>query len=92
MYIIPLVLIVLLALAIFASPIFALILFAVFLLGLGVVKFLGRGIASEHESPHNEIGSPTNVPDGTMSGEHDEAETGLWGEKWPEQQAGEKAR
>jgi hypothetical protein len=88
MYVIPLVLILLIALAIFASPIFAVILFVVFLLGLAVFKFLGRGIDPEQAPPPSGAGPSASTSDGATAGERDEAETGLWGEKWPEQ-AGE---
>lgn len=51
MYVIPLIVIVLIALAIFFSPILAVILLALALVGLGIFKFFGPGTEPEHGPP-----------------------------------------
>lgn len=86
MYILPLVLIILIALAIFLSPIFAVILFVLFLLGLGIYKFLGPGTEPESARPPKETTPPANAPGArTTASTSEDEETGMWGEKWPEQ-------
>jgi hypothetical protein len=69
MYILPLVVIVLIALAIFFSPILAVILFVICLIGLGLYKFLGRGDESQ--------------PTPSAQAKANEEETGMWGERRP---------
>jgi hypothetical protein len=68
-YLLPLLLVVLVAMAIFAGPILAVFVFAAFLIGLGAYKFLGQGTDPEH-APRPE---PT----------RNEEETGIWGERRP---------
>ena len=51
MYVIPLLVIVLIALAIFFSPLLAVILLGAALLGLGFFKYLGPGTEPEHRPP-----------------------------------------
>jgi hypothetical protein len=85
MYILPLMVILLICLAIFFSPILAVILFALFLLGLGAYKFLGRGTDPEHAPPSEAPAAGTRVTSGS-----EEAEGGMWGEKWPEHRQGEE--
>jgi hypothetical protein len=90
MYILPLIAILLIGLAIFFSPIFAVVLFLLFLVGLGALKFLGRGTAPEHAPPPQE-NMPPNAPGGARTNESSEEHTGLWGETWPEQRQGHDA-
>jgi hypothetical protein len=78
-YVIPLILILMIALAIFFSPLFALIIAALFLIGLGIYKFLGRGTEPESAPPHSHAERTA-----------DEEETGPWGEQWPEQRSGQE--
>jgi hypothetical protein len=86
MYLIPFLVILLIALAIFFSPILAVILMVVFLLGLGAFKFLGRGVDPEQAPPPKESTPPAHTPGAstTASGSEDE-DAGPWGETWPEQ-------
>jgi hypothetical protein len=87
-YLLPLFLIVLVALAIFTGPVLAVIVFVLFLAALGVYKFLARGTDPEHASPPRQSAPPANAPDAaaTASASGDE-DTGMWGEKWPEQES-----
>jgi hypothetical protein len=85
MYILPLIVILLIALMIFFSPILAVIIFALFLIGLGAYKFLGPGTDDEH-APPQESTPPANAP-GAAATMHSEEDSGLWGEKWPEQES-----
>lgn len=71
MYVLPLIVILLIALAIFLSPILAVILLVVCLIGLGLYKYLGPGVDPEH-APRPKAGSAKN-----------EEETGMWGERRP---------
>jgi hypothetical protein len=89
MYILPLILIVLIALTIFFSPILAVIVFVIFLIGLGLYKFLGRGTDPEHAPPSERSTPPANGPGAatTATGSSEEG-TGPWGETWPEQREG----
>lgn len=86
MYILPLVVILLICLSIFFSPILAVIIFALFLIGLGAYKFLGRGTDPEHAPASEAPAAGTPAASG-----REEAEGGMWGEKWPEQRRGEEA-
>jgi hypothetical protein len=81
-YLLPLLLIVIVALAIFTGPILAVIVFALFLVGLGLYKFFGPGTDPEHERVDQgpATGSPV-----TSRREEVESDTGIWGEEWPEQ-------
>jgi hypothetical protein len=81
-YLLPVLLIVLIALAIFTGPIIAVIIFVLFLIALGAYKFLGRGTDPEHAPPAN---GPDTAGTATESSEED---TGPWGETWPEQGEG----
>jgi hypothetical protein len=85
MYILPLIVILLIALTIFFSPIFALIIFILFLIGLGAYKFLGHGTEPEHAPASEAPAAGTPVTSGD-----EEAEGGMWGERWPEQRQGEE--
>lgn len=82
MYILPLIVILLIALAIFLSPILAVIALAVFLVGLGLYKFFGPGVDPEH-APANQ--GPAAGAAVTSGAEEAESDTGIWGEEWPEQ-------
>lgn len=82
MYVVPIVLLVLIAIAIFAGPILAVILFAVFLAGLGVYKFLGPGTEPERAADPEIAAEPKRTGAGRSEGDEDE---GPWGETWPEQ-------
>lgn len=83
-YLLPLLLIVVVALAIFAPPLLAVVVFVGLLVGLGAYKFLGRGTDPEH-APASE--APAG---GTRAGSGgEEAEGGMWGEQWPERQGEE---
>jgi hypothetical protein len=84
-YLLPLFLIVLVALAIFAGPILAVIIFIAFLVGLGLYKFFGPGTDPEH-APEN--AAPAGGP--RVTGGREEAEGGIWGEKWPERRQGQE--
>jgi hypothetical protein len=91
MYLIPFLVILVIALAIFFSPILAVILMFVFLLGLGAFKFLGRGVDPEHAPPPKQSTPPAEAPGAaTSSSEDPDEETGPWGETWPEKES-EKA-
>ena len=90
MYLIPFLVILLIALAIFFSPILAVILMVAFLLGLGAFKFLGRGVDPEHAPPPKESTPPAHAPGArtTASGDSEEEDAGPWGETRPEQREG----
>jgi hypothetical protein len=92
MYIIPLIVIVLIALAILLSPIFALIIMVLFLLGLGAFKFLGPGTEPENAPRSPQSTPPANAPGAKMTAKPsaEDEKTGLWGETWPEQREGEE--
>ncbi|MGH2976326.1 MAG: hypothetical protein ACRDLL_15905 [Solirubrobacterales bacterium] len=81
MYVIPLIVILLIALAIFFSPILAVILLFAFLVGLGLYKFLGPGTEPEHASLRETPAAGRPVTSG-----REEIEGGMWGEKRPEGQ------
>lgn len=91
MYVIPLLIIVLIALAIFVSPILSVILLVVFLVGLGLFKYLGPGTEPEHAPRESQMKPAASPPQGQVktSGER-EREGGAWGETWPEQGSGEE--
>jgi hypothetical protein len=92
MYVLPLIAILLIALAIFFSPILAVVLFVVFLLGLGAFKFFGPGTEPEHAPPPQETSPPAHGPGrANTAGSRSEEDTGLWGERWPEQRGDEEA-
>ena len=82
MYILPLIVILLIALAIFLSPILAVIVLAGFLVGLGLYKFFGPGVDPEHAPADQGPAAGNHV---TSTREEVESDTGLWGEEWPEQ-------
>lgn len=85
MYVIPLIVILLIALAIFFSPILAVIILAVALVGLGLFKFLGPGVDPEHAPADQGPAAGTHVTSGR---EEMESDRGIWGEEWPEQREG----
>jgi hypothetical protein len=88
-YLLPLLLIVLVALAIFTGPAIAVVLFVLFLIGLGAYKFLARGTDPEHAPPPGEATPPADGPRPATGGSGpSEEDTGLWGETWPEQREG----
>ncbi|HET7053407.1 MAG TPA: hypothetical protein VFI09_05765 [Solirubrobacterales bacterium] len=91
MYVIPLIVIVLIALAIFFSPILAVIILILALIGLGFYKFLGPGTEPEREPPPAKATPTADAPEArnTPVASEDE-ESGMWGEKWPEQRSGEE--
>jgi hypothetical protein len=93
MYILPFLVILVICLAIFLSPILAVIVFVLFLIGLGAYKFFGQGTDSEHGSPPAEATPPAHAPGAarTVEGSSEEEDTGIWGERWPEQRSGEEA-
>lgn len=78
-YLLPLFLIVLVALAIFAGPLIAVLVFLLFLIALGGYKFFGPGTEAEHVPAEEATvaGTPT-------QSRREEAEGGVWGERWPE--------
>jgi hypothetical protein len=82
-YLLPLFLIVLVALAIFAGPVIAVLFFVAFLVGLGAYKFFGPGTEPEHV-PTGEAAA-TGTPGRSR---REEAEGGVWGERWPERERG----
>lgn len=92
MYVIPLIFIILIALAIFFSPILAVILLVVALIGIGAVKFFGRGVVDAERAE-----SPAKTPPSEGPGRHftenkdEDEKTGLWGEQWPEERSGESS-
>jgi hypothetical protein len=90
-YLLPLFLIVVIALAIFAPPILAVVAFVGLLLALGGYKFFGPGTDPEHASSPHETTPPAHGPGGaSAAGTRSEEDAGLWGERWPEQRAGEE--
>jgi hypothetical protein len=88
-YLLPLLLIVIVALTIFTGPVIAAIIFVLCLIGLGAYKFLGRGTDPEHARPPKKSMQPASGP-GTAASASDSSEedTGMWGETWPEQREG----
>jgi hypothetical protein len=83
MYVIPLIFIVLIALAIFFSPILAVILLVVALLGIGALKYFGRGVVDpEHAPPPAAAQRPGRH---LTVGPGEDEKTGAWGETWPEE-------
>lgn len=76
MYVIPLIVVLLVAVGILFGPILALIVLVVFLLGLGLYKFFGPGTEPEHKP----TGETTAVGEPQASGRED-VEGGVWGEK-----------
>jgi hypothetical protein len=85
-YLLPLLLIVLLALVIFTGPVIAVLAFVLLLVALGGYKFLGRGTEPEHAPASQAPAGGAQVGGGGSN----EAEGGMWGEKWPEQRQGEE--
>lgn len=83
MYLIPLMVILLIALAIFFSPLLSVIILVLCLVGLGIYKFFGPGTEPEHGSLQETPAAGKPVTSG-----REEAETGMWGEKWPERREG----
>jgi hypothetical protein len=105
MYVLPFVLILLVALAIFFSPILAVIILAVFLVGLGAYKFFGAGTEPEHAPIPGGGGAPASgegsdpapggtgtlaTPSAAESGREESEKTGMWGEQWPERREEEE--
>lgn len=84
-YLLPLLLIAVVALAIFAGPLLAVIVFVFFLIALGAYKFAGPGTDPEHASS-----SEAPVGDANVTSGREEAEGGVWGERWPEQRQGQE--
>jgi hypothetical protein len=85
MYVVPIVLIVLIAIGIFFGPLLAVILLVLALLALGALKFLG-GTAPESAPPPDLASSP---PGGTAR--RADEESGAWGETWPEEREEEQS-
>lgn len=85
MYLIPLTLIVLVAIGILAGPLFALVALVLFLVAFGLYKFLGPGTEPEHASP-----GETPAAGDAVTSKREATESGMWGEKWPEQQEGQE--
>lgn len=81
MYLIPLILLLLLAVGILFGPILAVIVLVVFLVGLGIYKFFGPGTEPEHKP----TGQATAAGEPQASRRED-IEGGVWGEKRPEQE------
>lgn len=81
----------LLAVGIFFSPIAALFVLVLALLAIGAIKFLARGSRPEAGPPQPHTSPPAHAPGArqTTTGREDE-DTGLWGEKWPEQRTEEE--
>lgn len=79
MYLIPLLVILLLALGILFGPIAAVAVLVLFLIGLGVYKFLGPGTEPEHK-PTGEAAAAGE----RRTSSREEIEGGMWGEKRPE--------
>lgn len=85
----------LVAIGFFFSPVLALVLLVLAVLAIGAAKFLTQGARPEAAAPPSRTSPPANAPGAreTATGREDE-DTGLWGEKWPEQrtEAEERAR
>lgn len=79
MYLVPLALIIVIALAIFVSPLLAVLLFVLALIGLGVVKFLGRATEPENAPRSDQAAAAAELPA--------DDEGGAWGEQWPEERS-----
>lgn len=86
MYLIPLVLIVLLAIGILVGPLLALVVLVLFLIALGLYKFLGPGTEPEHASPRE-----TPAAGEPVTSKREAAESGMWGEQWPERGEGQES-
>jgi hypothetical protein len=84
MYVLPFVVILLIALAIFFSPLLAVILLVVALAGIGGVKYFGGSSAVEPENAPATKGQ-ADVPTPSESPAREKHEGGIWGETWPEE-------
>jgi hypothetical protein len=87
MYVVPIVLILLIAIGIFFGPLLAVILLVLALLALGAFKFLGGG-AEPESAPSPDLASR---PPGGTTMRSDEEEGGAWGETWPEEREEEQS-
>lgn len=91
MYVVPILVLILLAFAIFFSPILAIVLLVVFLIGLGIYKFFGPGTEPEAAPPASEVSPPANAPGARSTASVDNEEKGgMWGETWPEERSDEE--
>jgi hypothetical protein len=89
MYVLPFIVVLLIALAIFFSPLLAVVLVVVALFGLGGVKYFG-GSAVDSENRPSEV--PQAGAAGSAEVEERESEGGIWGETWPEEREGQERR
>jgi hypothetical protein len=88
MYVIPLIVILLIALAIFLSPLLAVALFVLALAVLGAVKYFGGGSVVDPENAPTATRGQADVPEPSKSPARDEQTGGIWGETWPEEREG----
>lgn len=86
MYIVPILLIILLAIGIFFGPLLAIILLVLGVIVFGGLKFFNPSVASESAPPAQQATLPANAPRAART----EEEGGLWGETWPEERAEEE--
>jgi len=84
-YLLPILLIVIVAMAIFAGPVLAVVAAVLFMVGLGVYKFLGPGTEPEHGQPPDQAAAPARPGGRPATTDSEEEDTGAWGETWPEQ-------
>jgi hypothetical protein len=87
-YLLPLLLIVVVALAIFAPPLLAVIVFVAFLAALGFYKFSSR-TADPDSAPSDRVVAASEDGSGAERASEsgrptNEEEHGAWGESWPE--------
>jgi hypothetical protein len=87
MYVIPILVLALLAIGIFFGPLLAVILLAIGVIVFGGLKFFSPNVASESAPPPPQTAPPANAPGAaaTRPRTDEEGEGGLWGETWPEE-------
>jgi hypothetical protein len=84
MYVIPFIVVLIIALAIFFSPLLAVILLVVAVAGIGGVKYFGGGsVVDQENAPATEGQADVRTPPASAGSE--ERKGGIWGETWPEE-------
>jgi len=93
MYVVPILLLALLAIGIFFGPLLAVILLVIGVIAFGGLKFFSPSVAPETAPPPPQTAPPANAPGGaaTRPRTDEEGEGGLWGETWPEEREEEQS-